>query len=244
MGPFWLMPKVRRPGNENAAGVPDSVDEDVETEAAEDRRSALDFIGAMPHLPLTQPPTSPVNPPADDRCPSCCEGGSLAMSVSAATLELTLRGGRESSADGEFAELELKDLIGLEAVYSVTVASAGVEGILRAAEGARAKYDLLPCSKLEDWDLEDAGRCAMCMSIPEMETRESWEAVRRTPGRMTATVSSYEVGDIDMSSFKASVVRVELCAGSSSTMIIGNAEFLNSCNCSTDVPESGGSGWI
>lgn len=88
-------------------------------------------------------------------------------------LEVTLRGGRESSADGELAELELKDLIGLEAVYSVTVASAGVEGILRAAEGAMAKYALFPFRKLDDWDFEVVGRWAICMSIPDIETRES-----------------------------------------------------------------------
>ena len=100
-----------------------SVDEEVEIEAADDCKSAPDFIGAMPHLPLTQPPTSLVNPPDDDCCPSDCVAGMLAIPLSAATLELTLRGGSESSADGVFEELELNDLRELKAVYSVTVAN-------------------------------------------------------------------------------------------------------------------------
>lgn len=71
MGPFWLIPGDLPSRKGIGAVALESVDDDVDTEAAEDLRSALDFTGAMPHLPLTQPPTSPVNPPDENGWPSC-----------------------------------------------------------------------------------------------------------------------------------------------------------------------------
>ena len=56
MEPFWLMPGSRPPGNAKEGDCV-SIDEDVETDAAEDRKSAVDLVGAMPHLLRTQPPT-------------------------------------------------------------------------------------------------------------------------------------------------------------------------------------------
>jgi hypothetical protein len=173
MGPFWLIPGDRPIGKANGAVPCVSFDEDVDTEAAEDLKSAFDLMGAIPHRPFIHPPTSRVSPPGDGFCSSCCTVGRLAIPVRAATLELTLLAGSESSADGVVEELELNDLVELKAVYSVTVASGWVEGTRRATEGGRAKYALLPLRKLDDLNVVEVGRLAIWMSMPEIETRES-----------------------------------------------------------------------
>jgi hypothetical protein len=70
MGPFWLIPGDLPSMKGAGAWALDSPDDVVDIEAAEDRRSVVDFTGATPHLPLTQPPTSRVNPPGGDDCSS------------------------------------------------------------------------------------------------------------------------------------------------------------------------------
>lgn len=67
----------------------------------------------------------------------------------------------------------LIDLAVLKAVNSVTVVSGCADGNLRAAEGDNAKYALLPFKKLDACEVDVVGLFARCMSMPEIETKES-----------------------------------------------------------------------
>jgi hypothetical protein len=157
--PFWFIP----------GGLPaNGINFALAVPAACARKSPVDAIGAMPHLPMTQPPTSRPRPPChspfafadgcgEDELPEATRPDNIDIDEADA----------ESLAERRFKELALTSAM------DATGREEGRVPLVGIALDEKPRPSAKICEELF---------FGMCMSIPEIETRLSCEFDRRRLG--------------------------------------------------------------